>query len=224
MSLAHRPVIACGFGSYVDPEGFALARQAFAGDERTLLQVMDERDLGFVVSGAASYLKEKVDGQALLIRDAAGQGVPNAHFLGARPNATLALGGSSTASTQVPHLQHLMPIGASTDTVQPLAWALPVVWVYERVEGANVNGQATAGSIVEAHLEGRVGGRPYTWHAWTTAGADGRFSLRLPVPTSYQGHRLTTGAQWRIDGVAVALPEASVRGGVTVEVSKSAAP
>ena len=225
VSLASRPVIACGFGSFVDPEGFALSEAAFAGDEQGLLRVMQARDLGFVVTGAGSELDLRIEGKTLLRRTSSGQGMLDLDFVKTRPLAMLALGGTGIPEQGVPHVEHLMPLSASTARVSGLEWVLPVLWTYARVEGAVVRGITTPGTRVDAQLAGTFrDGQSVTWRAWARSGLDGTFSLRLAVPSGWKSGGLSTDTHWVFTAEGgetrpLAVTESAVREGGAFDVA-----
>lgn len=219
VSLSGRPVVSCGFGSYVDPEGFDLAESALNGDEGTLLAALERRDLGWVVTGASRELKAREE-FALLMRDASGGGRVDPRYVRAHPRAILSLGGSGLPEAGVLHAEHLMPAFASSDQVQSLGWALPVLWGYEVVAGSLVTGRAPPHTLVRATLSGQVGTSPWVWTAWARGDDQGRFSVRLAVPSGFHGAGLATGPAWEFSRegsstVTLAVSETAVRTGET---------
>jgi hypothetical protein len=144
-------------------------------------------------------------------------------WMASRPLSTLLVAGSGFPSTGIPHLDRLMPRYASAEVVGGLAFALPVAWTFERVEGAVLRGRAAPGARVVVEIPFRERGRPHTWRGWGDASADGSYALRVPVPTGRAWPTLVTGAAalLRVPGrpdVTLAIPEAAVRSGETLEV------
>lgn len=195
LSRAHRPVIASGFGSFVDAEGFALSASALATDEQALLEVMARRDLGFVVTGAGPMLKEQ-QGQRLLEQGPGGVRLNPVEFE-RRPIGVLLMGGSGLQG-RVKHAEHLMPTQASEEQVGGLGW--PLLWTYEFVKGATVTRTCRPGTPLVAHLEGFLGPRPFRWEAWASCPPDGRTTLRLCVATGFEGPGLVTAPAWLLEG------------------------
>lgn len=197
LSRAHRPVIASAFGSYVDPEGFALASKALATDEAALLAVMQMRQLSVVVVGGELFARGRPLDTAALMR---------------RPVATLAYGGSGVPGS-VPHLEHLMPIAASPTLAMP---GTPVVWIYERVEGATVRVACAAGSQVVATLRAAVGGTPFTFIAWSTCGADQSATIRLAVPSGTKRAGFETDLAWQVGAESIIVTNEMIRSGAAI--------
>jgi hypothetical protein len=73
--------------------------------------------------------------------------------------------------------------------------------------------------VLEVDLVER--GRRHVWRAWTVAGADGRYALVVPLPTGLVEPTLSTSPVARLRAatgaaIAIAVPEAAVRGGMDV--------
>lgn len=217
MGLSGRPVPANGFGSYMDPETFRVVRDAFTGDERRLVAAMDALDLGFVLGGGLALANH----QATATGESPAVGDPpalNPRFMRKTPMSQLLIAGSGLPEAGLPHLERLMPILASQATAGGLSFPLPVIWAFELVPGATITGNAVPGALVVGELRLEEWGRAHRYRAWTRAGADGRWSLRVAVPSGYVGHALRTGRAWSItegDGatVEVEVPESMVRAG-----------
>lgn len=214
ISRSRRPVIASGFGSYLDAEGFAASARAFASDERGLLEVMSQRDLGLVVTGAATLLK---DGAGPRLVQATPRGLRlDPAGLARRPVAVLLAGGSGVAGV-VGHAEHLMPTQASEEQVSTTEGPLPLLWSYERVAGASVSAACTPGAPLIAELDGAVGLRPFRWTAWAPCQAGGRAELILCVPSGVERPGFATAPAWRVltaDGpLLIAIDETAIRVG-----------
>lgn len=193
LSRAQRPVIASGFGSYVDREGFEASAAAFEGDERALLEVMTRRDLGLVVTGVAHLAK--LPAAAPFLLKIGGAIALNPPITKGRPLAVLSQGGSGLVG-QAPHVEHLMPLAASRELVP--SSAMPLLWVYERVAGFTLTRACTPGQPLVARLPALVGDRPFEFVAWTPCGPDGVARLVLCVPTEAAGLGFSTADAWSL--------------------------
>jgi Archaeal glycosylation protein B long peripheral domain len=216
--LAGRPVVVTGFGPYPDPAAYRETVKAYTVGEEELLPWLAGRRVGWVVAGAAN-LFGRVRSADALIPFAAGEFDPR--WLRGAPSAPLLIGGSGVPALGVRHFGRLMPIFAATRTVGGLKSPLPVIWLYEVVAGAEVAGRAPAGSRVVLEIPLREHGRPHTWRAFADAGPDGRWSLRVPLPTDLATLTIQTGpGRLRVgDGPAwpFELEETTVRQGGPVE-------
>ncbi len=215
--LADRPVVSTGFGPYPDPAAYWETVQAYTVGEEALLPWLAGRRLGWVVAGAAN-LFGRVRSADALIPFAAGEFDPR--WLKGTPSAPLLIGGSGVPALGVRHFSRLMPIFAATRTVVGLKTPLPVIWLYEVVAGAEVTGRAPAGARAVLEIPLREHGRPHTWRAWAEAGPDGRWQMRVPLPTDLAMPTIQTSAgRLRVgDGPAVPvdIAEATVREGGAV--------
>jgi asparagine N-glycosylation enzyme membrane subunit Stt3 len=220
--LGRRPVVANGFGSYLDAAGYEEVRRAYSLREPELAAWMRGRRVGHVVAGLMTF-EGKVPGPGtgwpLTTRD--GAGALDAVYMRGVPLAPAILGGSGVPDAGIRHLEHLLPRFASLQTARELPFVVPVLWTFELVEGARLGGTAAPGERVVLELDLRERMRSHVWRAWTTAGADGRWALTVPLPTGYAQPTLATGpiARLRVGGaepVPVKIPEAAVRSGAEV--------
>lgn len=215
--LGFRPVVSNGFGPYPDPEGYWRSVEAFAAAEPGLLAWLGERRLGWVVAGAAN-LFGRVRAPGAPIPFSGGGFEPR--WLAQVGSAPLLIGGSGVPDLGVRHFERLMPVFASTRAVGGLSAPLPVLWTYQLVEGARVEGRAAPGARVVLEIPLEEHGRPHTWRAFADAGPDGRFTLRVPLPTDLATPTVRTGpGTLRRPGAPpapLAVPEAAVREGRVV--------
>jgi hypothetical protein len=214
LTLAGRPVVVTGFGPYPDPAAFEEARTAYLVGEAELLPWLAGRRVGWVMAGAANLFGRVRSEEALIpFRD----GDFDPRWLQGTPSAPLLIGGSGIPGLGVGHFGRLMPILASTRTVVGLKSPLPVLWLYEVVAGAEVTGRGPPGSRVVLEVPLREQGRPHTWRAWTETGPDGRWRMRVPLPTDLSTPTIQTSAgQLRVgDGAArpIEITESTVREG-----------
>jgi len=203
--LGGRPVVANGFGSYPDARAFEDAERAFRVGEAELLELARTRRVGVVVAGPALPFS--------------GKGV-DAAWLRAVPSAPLLIGGSGVPALGLRHFEHVLPRLASTRAVVGIDRPLPVLWVYELVAGARLEGRAAPGTRVVLEIPLSEHGRAHTWRAFTDAGADGRFALTVPLPTDLTTPTVRTGVGRLLVGGGPArpqaVPEAAVRAGQLV--------
>lgn len=217
-AIAGRPVVANGFGSLGDPQAFEDMARLSTGTESELNALLERRDLGFLVAGAATMPGHSSGGSPVFERRGVDQAVLGREYLRTVPLAPLLIAGSGVPALGVPHLPHLLPRFASTQIVQGLSFPLPVLWVYERVAGARLAGTARPGAPVVAELPFEEHGRPHTYRAFAVATAGGRWEMVLPVPTSFARPSLRTAPAWWIrvgdePPALVVVPEDAVRSG-----------
>lgn len=215
--LGRHPVLVNGFGSYASPEGFELSRHAWTGTPESLDALFRERQLGWWIDGAQNFLGRQV-GDRPFFAQREGKPSLEGRLVREHPLTASLFGGSGDVSRRVPHLAHFWPRAASTSATLEIGLELPDLWLFERVEGAAVEGNASPGSVVSASL--LLGGRyPYT--AWAVTDAQGRYLLRLPVPSGVKDPGLGTSEAWTltVDGQATPLQvsEAQVRSGAHLE-------
>jgi hypothetical protein len=82
--------------------------------------------------------------------------------------------------------------------VPGLAEPVFLLWLYERVPGARVEGQAEPGARVVAETTLRVHGVRLPYQAWTEADARGRFRLRLPLPNDESAPGFESASRYRL--------------------------
>jgi hypothetical protein len=215
-------VVVNGFGSYLDESVFWSAVEVFQGQQGPFDDYLMANRIGVVVAGAATIGNEVVGADNA---STFAKGGLNQPYMASVPLSPLLIAGSAVPTWNVPHLSHLMPRAASRGLVKGLAFPLPYLWSYERVPGATVKGTAPRGGRVVAELRFKEQGRPHTYKAYTDAGADGRWSMRLPFPSGLWRPTLRSEERWTINAGAgapleFALPEASVRSGAILDVGR----
>jgi dolichyl-diphosphooligosaccharide--protein glycosyltransferase len=216
--LAGRPVVATGFGPYPDPSAYWEGVKAFTVGEQELLPWLNGRRVGWVVAGAANLFAR------VKARDApipfAGRGF-SPQWLKEVASAPLLIGGSGVPALGVRHFGHLLPVFASTRTVVGIDAPLPVLWTYEVVPGARLSGRASPGARVVLEVPLTEHGRRHTWRAFADAGADGHWTMTVPLPTDLATPTITTGrGTLRLAGgrdLPVRIQEAAVRAGSAVD-------
>jgi len=197
LQFAKRPVVATGFGTYLDVDGFREVAEAPYGSEAELVAWMARRDLGFAVAGAATILQQVRDsrGRGPLVRGADGAGRLDPAYFAEIPLGTLLIGGSAVPGV-APHLERLRPVFASTAAVAGTALLVPNLWAYERVPGRILEGTGPPGAPVLARIELTVGGRTVPWFATGTVGADGAWRLRVPVEPGAHARGVRVGPEF----------------------------
>jgi hypothetical protein len=220
LTIAHRPVVANGFGSYSDPVAFEELDAAFTMDEAPLVAWMDRRRLGWMIAGPGEAVPRAIAGKR---RFPFVDGRLDLDALAATPGAASLLGGAGVPERAIPHLGRLRPVAATTTAFAGLRFHLPVLWVFQRVEGAVLEGRAAPGVRVTCRIGLAVHGVDHAWRGWTDAGPDGRFALRVPVPTGWQGGGIATGDRCLLEagGAAVGevpIPERAVHAGERIAV------
>lgn len=147
--------------------------------------------------------------------------VLNPRFMLKTPLSQLLIAGSGMPVAGLPHLERLMPILASQATAGGLSFPLPVIWAYELVSGALITGRAAPGAVVVGELGLEEWGRAHRYRAWTRADSDGRWRMRVAVPSGWSTPTIRTGPCWRITqgaaaAVEVVVPENAVRSGLEI--------
>ena len=195
---AQTGVVANGFLYHVGREVLERSQTALAGREAGALQLMQERDLDWLVVGASYYGNAAAGRARVPALVAAEQGaMVNLRYLTLVPMAVTMLGGGGMPEAGVPHLEHLAPRWASYGIggEEPDA-AIPELWVFERVRGARLVGRTTPGAQVLADIVLRNGLVRIPFEAFTRADGEGRFELRVPVWNDYRVPGLGTGTKW----------------------------
>jgi hypothetical protein len=225
LTLAGRPVVVTGFGPYPDPAAYRETVKAYLVGEDELLPWLAGRRVGWVVAGAANLFGRVRSAEALIPFN---NGEFDPRWLRGTPSAPLLIGGSGVPALGVRHFGRLMPVLAATRTVGGLRSKLPVIWLFEVVAGAELTGRAPAGSRVVLEIPLTEHGRPHTWRAWADAGPDGRWTLRVPLPTDLAGAAVSSGpGELRVDGrasVPVRITEQAVRSGAALTVEAAGRP
>jgi hypothetical protein len=183
---------------------------------------MERYDLGFVVGGGmvlASHQARPADEQPA-------QGDPptlNPRFMRRTPLSQLLIAGSGLPAAGLPHLERLLPVFASQAVAGGLGFPLPVVWAYELVPGAVLTGRAEPGAQVVGEIGLRERGRDHRYRAWTVADGEGRWRMRVAVPSGWTAGTVGTGGAWHVVGAIpgdrdVEVPEEAVRTGREIAV------
>jgi asparagine N-glycosylation enzyme membrane subunit Stt3 len=181
--IAKRPVVATGFGTYLDAEGFEESRQVQLGTEMEALDWMKRRELRHIVLGAGTFLQRVYgsQGDSALKAGENGRGFINGRFAQDYPMTVSLTGGSALPFVGVPHFEQLRPIFATTASVKRAAKPLPILWLFERVESRELTGEGLPGERVLVRVGLEVHGTSWPWTAITSVASDGSWRLRIPL-------------------------------------------
>jgi asparagine N-glycosylation enzyme membrane subunit Stt3 len=217
--VAGRPVVTNGFGPYPDAAAYQETEHAYTVGEDELLAWAARRRVGWVIAGPANYLGRIVGASAP--SPFVDRAISAAWFQQV-PCSPLLLGGSAVPAAGVRHLEHLMPVFASTRLVGGIDAKLPVLWTYEVVAGARLFGHAAPGARVSLDVPLTTHGQTHRWSAFTEAGADGAWTLTIPLPTDLSSPGVSTGPARLRAGAepprAITIPSAAVRAGGALPV------
>ncbi|MBW2525428.1 MAG: hypothetical protein JRI23_14675 [Deltaproteobacteria bacterium] len=226
LGVGRRPVLSGGFGPFSGRAGFEAEQAAWAGSLAQLWELMERRDLGYVVAGVASFMQ--VPGQRgagpLVLWPDGSRGL-DGQYLRQVPLGVLMTAGSALPDLDVPHAEELCPVFATVDQIPDMRHPLPQLWVFERVRGAVLEGQAHPGSrvVVQLGLRHPHGILPYL--AYQDVEDRGEFRIRFPLPTGLATAGLRTAPEAQVlrsDGVArVRVSLGAVRAGTTIAVPAS---
>ena len=220
--IAKLPVVAGGFGHFTGPEGFQEVMDYPTLTESQLIELMTRRQLGYVVTGSATYLKRVAgpQGSSPFRQTPYGIGVLNAHYFQSLPLSPVIVGGTGFPKLDVRHLKFLRPRFASTQLLRNLSLPVPILWVYERVRGAVLQGEATPGVRITATINLATPAFQLPYTAWTSADAAGSYELVIPLPSGLTGDSLRTEGHYtlRIGESAPQLLEVTERAVVDGEL------
>ncbi|MEZ4394118.1 MAG: hypothetical protein R3A48_23850 [Polyangiales bacterium] len=224
MFLGRRPALVTGFGPYASRATWAALEPTWRGDEAGLVSALDGRDARYWMFPSAAFLSQRSPrGERAVKRSARGRLVVSSEFLREVPVAAAVLGGSGAAQLGVRHFESLRPIFVDHGRVQGLSTAVPTHWVYERVRGARLEGDAPQGGPVVVSIPLALRDIRRRWEALATV-RGGRWSVRVPLPTGWATRggvstagRYTVTARGRVVAEVV-VTERAVRDGETVVV------
>jgi asparagine N-glycosylation enzyme membrane subunit Stt3 len=223
--LGQRPVLLTGHGPYLSAETFARAERAWRGSEAELDAWLEARDVGFIVAGISFFARLRgPDGEPLRLEL---DRRPEVRYFAGVPLGVMAIGGSAVPEIGVHHLEHWMPVFASSAKAAAVDPPLPELFVFERVEGAEIRADCEASSRVTAELAIEVREEKLRYLAFADA-RDGACALRLALPSGFASGAIRTGAAYALErsdhAVAeIEVPEADVRAGRSIAVRLSAA-
>ncbi len=205
--LARRPVVQDNFGDDLGRERFDQAESYYASRDETLALdiAADLRARYVLVRGSGSgHAPEPYTADSMLVR-----------LYRARGSA-VAPGPRSPATRSTPALARHRLLYESPDAAGERGGRYKI---FEIVDGALVSGRAATGATVEARLTLREtpGGRSFEYRTSTLVPEDGRYSLRLPYPTTPFESRFTATGPYRLSvpgrARVMSLKESDVRDG-----------
>ncbi len=223
MLVGERPALVSSFGPYVSPELYAEVDAVWRRDEAYLVSVLDRRDAGAVAITAADLLTVALPGGVRALRVGRNGGVVlDRRWMERVPLGVMLMGGSGVVEARVPHLERLMPVFAEDARAPYLSFPLPRGWVFDRVEGAVIEGDTDGPATVVATLPVTFRGAARSWVAWAIS-PGGRWRLRVPVPAGYDGGGITTAPAYALTvngrpAGEVRVTEADVRQGRSATV------
>jgi hypothetical protein len=227
--ISRRPVVAAGFGPYTGAAGFREVMDFPQMRESQLVELMKRRELGFLVTGSATFLRRVPSPRAVspFTRGADGTSGLNAAYFQSLPLAPLLLAGTGLPRLGVKHLEQLRPRFASPQLVGNLPFPVPSLWVYERVRGAELRGEAPAGARVAARINLYTSGLRIPYTAWTSAEADGSYRLVIPLPSGLMDVPLETDPHYTLSiqghpSRRISVPERTVLDGGVIELKARA--
>jgi asparagine N-glycosylation enzyme membrane subunit Stt3 len=227
--LGKRPVLTAGFGPWTGVEGFESAQRFMRGTEAELIDLMERRRLGHVVTGMRAQIpapgdSEWRDDRPFVRQPTTDQVALNPGHFQRSPLASLILGGSGMPGIDVGHVQRLRPVYATPWSTQAIGLPIFQLWVYERVEGARVTGRVRPRARVIARTGILLHGERVPYTAWTDADANGDYELVIPLPTGVRTPELSTEPRYAVfvDDTRVgvlSVSEVAVRNGSRLRVA-----
>jgi len=179
-----RPTVVDNFGDDLGPESFAFAERAYQSAEPEIAGELAERRIRYVVAHSfPSFL--------------ASEPAPTSLF-----HALFALDGSQaldeSGAVRVPALERHRLVFETLGRDFRDAQAPPLYKLFERVEGADVSGEAGPGRRIEIALSLHTNrGRSLVYETQVAADAQGRYRVRLPYATDGGPASLTTAPYYR---------------------------
>jgi hypothetical protein len=228
LRVGERPVLTAGFGPYTGEQSFQDAEDFMYQGEAALLELMTRRRLRYVVTGMRAAFPDPADRPGELRKPFVFDPIHNAIAVNSAyfvrfPLTSLIVGGTGMPDLGIAHVSHLMPRFVSAQQAGGLGFPLHRLWLFERVSGARLVGEAAPGARIEARTSLVIRGAQTQYIAWCEADERGRFELTVPLANNLQSSALATGGDFTIwiDGEAstrVTLSETAIRAGTRLAI------
>jgi hypothetical protein len=224
LALSGRPVVSAGFGPYVGPEGFREVEAVLKGSESDLAVLMERRRLDFLATGRSAFEDRAVRmGAPGPFQGVGADRAISFEYFHRVPLSPLMLGGGGAATHDVPHISNLMPRFASRQRYEELPIPVFRLWLFERVRGARIEGEAQPGSRAIVRTILRVHDTPLGWEAWADADSTGRFHIAVPLPNGIRRAPLESADSYELwiaeaRVASFSVTEEDVRKGRTVRI------
>ena len=194
--LGQRPSSIGNFGTYAGgADRYLFTQGMLSNPARDLLQFMDENRLRYLFVAADDFTSKSA------------------------PLDRLRFGGSAGAGMS--SVEGLSPVYAASRPDSLISPTLPGAWVFERVEGAQLQGQGAPGSPVELLLPMDWLGQWHLWRTDTQVDNTGKWQLNVPVWTSAKSLPSQDEAWLKVGdnaAIPIEISEAAVRAGSVIPV------
>ncbi|HXK21663.1 MAG TPA: STT3 domain-containing protein [Myxococcota bacterium] len=182
--VGRRPTVVDNFGDDLGPESFAFAERAYQSTEPEIAGELSERRIRYVVAHRFPSFLPREPGPTSLF------------------HALFTLDGSQaldeSGDVRIPALERHRLVFETLGRDFGDAQAPPVYKLFERVEGADVSGEAAPGRRIDVALSLRTNrGRSLVYETRVAADAAGRYRVRLPYATDGGPGTLTTAPYYR---------------------------
>lgn len=225
--VAQRNSVATNFGSYIGVDGFRAPAKVFtARDFHEAETILLRHKVRYVQT-----LSKFCQNYPLLLNTASageGSGTPLPRWKDSLLRLLMPIEGNylpEGRSEPIPYLR-LLHVSAFLDPTPRVrlgsSRSVPAGWVWEYVQGADLQAQGTPGDVLQIRLQiDFPTGTTYVYEAQATAGQEGEARLRVPYATDVPaGEGVVRNAQWKFGGRegSLRIPESAVQEGLAVRV------